>query len=100
MRIIKHATLVTYWRKHAETEQPLKAWYQAVKSADWATMNEVQLAFPKARVLNADRVRFEIHGGNYRLIAAFFFPGNAVWIKFIGTHAEYNRIDALTVDQF
>jgi len=63
-------------------------------------MNDVQTAMPKARVLNAERVRFEICGGNYRLIAAFFFPGRAAWIKFIGTHADYDRIDALTVDQF
>jgi len=63
-------------------------------------MNDIQQAFPKAKVLNKDRVRFEVCGGNYRLIVAFHFSSNIAFIKFIGTHAEYDRIDALTVAQY
>ena len=63
-------------------------------------MNDVQNEAPSARVLNGERVRFEVAGGNYRLIASFDFQRQAVFVKFLGTHREYDRIDALTVDQF
>ena len=61
---------------------------------------DVQKAAPKAKVLNRERVRFEVAGGNYRLVAAFDFRRQVAFVKFIGTHAEYDRIDALTVSQF
>jgi mRNA interferase HigB len=54
----------------------------------------------KARPLNGERVRFEVAGGDFRLIVAIYFPAKMVWVKFIGTHAEYDKIDALTVEQF
>ena len=64
-------------------------------------MSEVQAAFPKAKVINAERVRFEIHGGDYRLIVAFKFGAPPIaFIKFIGSHADYDRIDAETVSLF
>ena len=63
-------------------------------------MNDVLATFPRAVPLNGERVRFPILGGHYRLIAAIHFPSGVVWIKFLGTHAEYDRIDALTVDQW
>ena len=57
-------------------------------------------SFSKAKVLSSDRVRFEIEGGNFRLIAAFNFRRQIAFVKFVGTHAEYDRIDALTVSMF
>jgi mRNA interferase HigB len=63
-------------------------------------MDDVRQTIPKARVLNRDRARFEIAGGNYRLIAAFDFRRQIVFVKFIGTHAEYDAVDALTVAMF
>ena len=63
-------------------------------------MADIQAAFSKAKILNAERTRFEIQGGNYRLIVAFNFPRQIAFIKFAGTHAEYDKIDALTVLQF
>jgi mRNA interferase HigB len=60
----------------------------------------LQKAAPKAKVLNRERVRFEVAGGNYRLVAAFDFRRQIAFVKFIGTHAECDRIDALTVSQF
>ncbi|WP_448956629.1 type II toxin-antitoxin system HigB family toxin [Labrys neptuniae] len=56
-------------------------------------------AFPKAKVLNAERVRFEIAGGNYRLIVAFKFRNGIAFVKFLGTHADYDRIDALAISE-
>lgn len=63
-------------------------------------MNDLMRDFPKAKALNAERVRFEIAGGNYRLIVAVKFSAKIMFIKFIGTHAAYDRIDALTVAQY
>ncbi|MCY4238672.1 MAG: type II toxin-antitoxin system HigB family toxin [Rhodospirillaceae bacterium] len=103
MHLIKRSTLIAYWTAHPEVKGPLTAWVSSVKQAKWASMNDVMSQFSKAKVLNRDRVRFDICGGNYRLIAAFRFKtngGGTVFVKFIGTHTEYDRIDALTVSQY
>ena len=63
-------------------------------------MDQVQSAFPKCKVLNAQRARFAISGGDFRLIAAFDFQRRIAFVKFIGTHAEYDRIDPFTVSTF
>ena len=63
-------------------------------------MDEVQRAVPRSKVLNRERVRFDVVGGNYRLVVAFDFRRQVAFVKFIGTHAEYDRIDALTVSQY
>jgi mRNA interferase HigB len=97
VRIIARNVLVAFGNKHPEARLSLERWYAVAKAATWGTPAEVQAAFPKAKVLNAERVRFEIAGGNYRLIVAFDFTRQIAFIKFVGTHAEYNRIDALTV---
>lgn len=100
MRIIKQVTLREFWARHPETEAPLRVWYDVVSSVVWVSMNDVMASLPRAVPLNGERVRFPIFGGNYRLITAIHFPSRVVWIKFLGTHAEYDRIDALTVDQW
>ncbi len=63
-------------------------------------MYDVQAAAPSAKVLNRERVRFEVVGGNYRAVVAFDFRRQIAFVKFLGTHAEYDKIDALTVSQF
>lgn len=63
-------------------------------------MDDIRFAAPAAKILNGERVRFEVAGGNFRLIVALDFRRQMVFVKFIGTHAEYDRIDALTVAQF
>ena len=78
----------------------MERWINLIRAAQWRSMDDVRLAVPKAKVLNRERVRFEVAGGNFRLVAAFDFPRQAVFVKFLGTHAEYDRIDALTVSQF
>lgn len=100
MRIIARSTLVAFWAKHPETVVPLERWINLVRAADWSSMDEVRQAAPKARILNAERARFEVAGGNYRLIVAFDFRRQAAYVKFLGTHAEYDHVDALTVSQF
>ena len=78
----------------------LERWHTIVRAAQWTSTDEVRKAAPKAKVLNRERVRFEVAGGNYRLVAAFDFRRQIAFVKFIGTHAEYDRIDALKVSQF
>jgi mRNA interferase HigB len=101
MRVIARSTLVAYYQVHPETKRPLERWFSLMKGGSWNTTAEVKAAFSSAVVLNAERVRFEIAGGDYRLICAFKFGRSQIaFVKFIGTHAEYDRIDALTVSQF
>ena len=82
------------------TKIPLHRWRTLVKAADWSSMDDVRLAAPNAKILNGERARFEIAGGNFRMIVAFDFRRRIAFIKFVGTHAEYDRIDALTVSIF
>jgi mRNA interferase HigB len=100
MRVIARNVLVGFWAKHPEAKLPLERWHKIARAAPWTSTDEIQKAAPKAKVLNRDRVRFEIAGGNYRLVAAFDFRRQIVFVKFIGTHAEYDRVDDLTVSQF
>jgi mRNA interferase HigB len=100
MRLIARNVLVGLWDKHPETKVSLERWYQVVKAAHWTATDDMQQAAPKAKVLDGERVRFEVAGGNYRLVVAFDFRRQIVFVKFIGTHAEYDRVDALTVSQF
>jgi len=100
MRVIARNTLVDLWSKHPEAKATLERWHQLVKAAHWTSTDEVQRAAPKSKVLNRERVRFEVAGGNYRLVVAFDFRRQVAFVKFIGTHAEYDRVDALTISQF
>lgn len=100
MRIVARHTLITFVSKHPDTKPSADRWFSIAKSAAWSTTAEVQSSFPKANVLNGERVRFEIAGGNYRMVVAFDFVRQIAFIKFLGTHAEYDRVDALTVSLF
>ncbi|GGE79498.1 type II toxin-antitoxin system HigB family toxin [Stappia taiwanensis] len=100
MRIIKTLHLQHYAQKHPEVAAAILHWIATVKAANWRTPQEVQAAFSKAKTLGSDRVRFELAGGNYRLIAAFDFKRRAVFIKFIGTHEEYDKVDARAIAQY
>lgn len=100
MRIIASSTLDAYATAHPSTASSLRHWRQVVRLAKWSSANDVQAAFSKAKVLNGERVRFEVAGGNHRMIVAFDFGRQIAFIKFMGTHAEYDRIDALTVALF
>ena len=100
MRIIASSTLKAFAKKHPETAPSLSHWSTMAKAAGWASANDVRNAFSKAKVLNGERVRFEIAGGNYRLIVAFDFERQIAFIKFLGTHAEYDKIDPLKASQF
>lgn len=98
--MIARSTLAAFIDRHPETRASLTHWQSVLKAATWTNALEVQSAFSKAKALNGERVRFEVAGGDYRLIAAFDFRRGIAFVKFVGTHAEYDRIDALTVGLF
>lgn len=100
MNVIARKNLEEFWNRHPETEQPLRAWLMATRTQHWTSMNDVLATFSKASPINAERCVFDICGGNYRLIVAFKFSARVAFIKFIGTHAQYDRISAATVSQF
>jgi len=100
MRIIAWNVLSSYAEKHPESKVPLDRWRTLIKAAKWSSMDHVRSAAPNAKILNGERARFEIAGGNYRMVIAFDFARGIAFVKFIGTHAEYDRIDALNVALF
>ena len=96
-RIFAKSTFRAFWDKHADAEHYLKTWYETVKSAEWKTPNDVKQTFVNASILKDSRIVFNIRGNHYRLIAKFNFQKQWVFIRFIGTHAEYDQIDADTI---
>jgi len=100
VRIIARGALVDFWTAHPASAASLSHWLRLAKLAAWADLAAVLQDFSKAKVLNGERVRFEVAGGDFRMIVAFDFTRQIAFIKFIGAHAQYDRIDALTVAQF
>jgi mRNA interferase HigB len=96
-RIFSKSTLKQFWEVHADSEQYLKTWYETVKNAQWRNPNEVKLTFVNASILKNNRIIFNVKGNSYRLIAKFNFEKQWVFVRFIGTHNEYDKIDANTI---
>lgn len=94
MRIIAKRTLRDFWEKHPETEQQLKAWYREVSKANWSNPNEIKAQYVAASILKNSRVVFNICGNKYRLIVEINYTRKWVFIRFVGTHKEYDNIDA------
>lgn len=97
MRIIAKSTLRDYWLKNKDAEQSLLSWYKATNKAKWSNFNEVKLQYRTCKILGNDRIIFKIKGNKYRLIVKISFENQLIWIRFIGTHAEYDKIDANTI---
>ena len=97
MRIIAKRTLRTFWTRHPKTKVPLEAWHQEVARADRASPSGVKSQFRAASMLQDNRVVFNIAGNQYRLIVKINYPYRIVYIRFIGTHADYDAIDAATI---
>ena len=93
-RIFASSTLREYWEKHPDCEQYLKTWHDTALSSDWKTPNDVKQTYANDSVLRDSRIVFNIKGNSYRLAAKFNFEKQWIFIRFISTHAEYNKIDA------
>lgn len=98
MRVIAKRRLIDYWVKHADAEQPLKAWYDEVVQAQWQTPQDIKRQYASASFVANNRVVFNIKGNAHRLIIAVAYRFGAVYIKFIGTHQQYDKVDAATVE--
>jgi mRNA interferase HigB len=98
MNVVAVSTLRNFWKKHPDAEQPLKAWYDEAKAASWTCPQDIKKNYASASFVGNNRVIFNIKGNDYRLIVAIAYRYQAVYIKFIGTHAEYDRVDAATVE--
>ncbi len=94
MRIIAKSTLRDYWTENKDTEQALLSWYKVAIKAKWINFNEVKQQFGTCKVVGNDRIIFKIKGNNYRLIVKISFENQLIWIRFIGTHSEYDLINA------
>ncbi len=97
MRVISRKTLRNFWAKHGDSEDQLKSWHQETEKATWKNHNELKQEYPSASILENDRVVFNIKGNKYRLIVKINYQYQILWIRFIGTHAEYDKIDATII---
>lgn len=93
-RIFSKSTLRNYWEKYPDTEQYLKTWYDTAMNSGWKTPNNIKKAYATASILKNSRIVFNIKGNTYRLIVKFNFEKQWAFIKFIGTHKDYDKIDA------
>ncbi|MBL7813165.1 MAG: type II toxin-antitoxin system HigB family toxin [Bacteroidetes bacterium] len=97
MRVIAKKTLKEFWLKHGDVEDRLKAWHKEAEEAIWKTPQDIKKEYPTASFLQDNRVVFNIKGNHYRLIVKINYDYSIVWIRFIGTHAEYDKINALAI---
>ena len=97
MRVIGKEKLEKFWRRHGDAEKPLAYWSSIMENENWDKPAELTDRFPNARDIGKGRVIFNIKGNNYRLVAAVNYQLKLVQIRFVGTHAEYDRIEALEV---
>lgn len=94
MRVFVKRTLQNFWERHPESEEYLRKWYEVAVRAQWQSPADVKEVFCHASILKNSRIVFNIRGNSYRLIARFEFEKQFIFIRFIGTHQEYDKIDA------
>lgn len=97
MRIIAKSTLRNFWNNHPDAVQALRAWYEEAKKAEWNSFQDIKKQFGTASIVGNDRVVFNIKGNNYRLVVLVLFRRGKAFIRFVGTHKEYDKIDAKTI---
>lgn len=92
MRIITFKRILEFSKKYADAENPLKYWYHTVKEKEWSNLNEIKQSFNSVDYVGNNRYVFNIKGNDYRLVAIISFNAKKVYIRFIGTHSEYDKI--------
>ena len=94
MRIIARRTLQEFWEAgHPDAEQPLRAWFDEASKTEWKTTADIKNRYAHASVIDAERVVFNVGGNKYRLVVRVWFHGRTIWIKFVGTHEDYDDIE-------
>jgi len=94
MRVIALKTLRDFWEKHPQAEIPLRAWYALASRADWRNPADIKAAYRNAGFLANNRVVFNIKGNDYRLVVAARYDKGIMFVRFVGVHREYDRINA------
>ena len=97
MRVFNRSTVKAFADTHADARQALFAWFAELERAAWTGPSDVKARYPSASILGGDRVVFNLKGNKYRVIVAVKYDFFAVYIRFIGTHAEYDAIDAASI---
>ncbi len=97
MRIIARRTLREYWEQHRQAEQPLKAWFREATASDWASPEDVKRRYRHASILRSNRVVFNIGGNKYRLVVQINYDFKIIYIRFVGSHEAYDKVDAETI---
>lgn len=97
MRVIAISTLREFWTRHPDSEQALREWYVKTERAAWNSLYDIRNDFNSADYVKNQRYVFNIKGNDYRLVAAIKFTPKLVYVRFVGTHNEYDRIDASTI---
>jgi len=92
-RIFAKSTLREFWEKYPDSEQYLKTWYDTAMSSNWKSPSDVKRTYSNASILKESRIVFNIKGNSYRLVAKFNFEKQWIFIRFIGSHKEYDKID-------
>ncbi len=94
MHVLALRTLKLFWLRHPDAEQALRAWYHEAKACKWAKASDVKKRYPSVSVVSAERLVFNLCGNKYRLIARVNFAGGTLFVRFVGTHAEYDKVEA------
>jgi mRNA interferase HigB len=97
LRVIAKKILREFWVIHKDCEQQLKSWYQEALKAEWTNPNDIKIEYPSASIIGNNRIVFNIKGNSYRLIVKINFDYQMIWIRFIGTHAAYDGVNAKTI---
>ncbi len=97
MRIISRKVLREFWEHHSDAKEALQSWYSETKQAEWSSPAEIKAIYRSVSILPNNRTVFNIKGNHYRIIVAISYEFSVVYIRFVGTHAEYDKIDATTI---
>jgi mRNA interferase HigB len=92
MRIVSKSTLREFWEKQPEAEKPLKIWFERIKKQDWSSPNEIKQVFTDADQVGNGRIVFNVARNKFRLIVKFVYQTQICYIRFVGTHKEYDKI--------
>jgi mRNA interferase HigB len=97
MVIISYGTIRNFFETYADAKDALNNWYRLASKADWANYHEVKEMFNSVDAIGNDRFVFNIRGNNYRLVAMIFFDIRTIYIRFVGTHSDYDKIDSTVI---
>lgn len=97
MRVIAKSTLVAFYQKHPDAEEPIKAWHKEAEHAHWKTTSDIKARYRAADFIAGNRVVFNIRGNRYRLVVKIHYNTRIVYVRFVGTHKAYEKIDAESI---